>query len=198
MTLTVGEQGVILFLVALFAVLGLWRGIRRELFVLLGIAVAGALASTQVEFLTLWVNRFYKVAMFVMKGGLAEELGSAKLGPMSPLVETGDDKIWLAVIAFCVVVVVFYLLGQSLIKKPSNGAEKTLGAMVGAVDGFLINRFIYPKVFPTERTHVVIPSGQVSEKLTTGSVFALVLVGLVVILIVHGVRISSRSSQKSN
>ena len=156
------------------------------------------LTSTQVAFLTTWVNRFYKIAMFALKGGLSEELGSAKLGPMEPLVETGDEKTWLAVIAFCIVAILFYLLGQSLSKKSPNGLEKILGAMVGAVNGFAISRFVLPRVFPTERTHVAIPSGQVSEKLNAGPILALVLVGLVGILIVYGVRASSSTSRKSS
>jgi len=196
--ITIGDQQVILFLAAVFAAVGLWRGVKRELIVLLGIAVAGLLASAQVEFLITWVNRFYKIAMFVMKGGLSEELGSATLGPMKPLIETGDDRIWLAVITFSIVVVLFYLFGQSLSKSSPNGLEKVLGAMVGAVNGFTIARFVLPRVFPTERTHVAIPSGQVSEKLTAGPIFALVLVGLVGILIVYGVRASSRASKKSS
>jgi len=198
MTITIGDEQIILFLAAVFAAIGLWRGVRRELFVLIGILVASLLASTQVASLTTWVNRFYKIAMFALKGGLSEELGSAKLDPMESLVETGDDKTWLAVIAFCIVVILFYLLGQSVSKKAPNGLEKILGAMVGAVNGFAISRFVLPRVFPTERTHVAIPSGQVSEKLNAGPVLALVLVGLVGILVIYGVRASSSTSQKSS
>jgi len=195
--ITIGDQQVILFLEAVFAAIGLWRGVKRELIVLFGIAVAGLLASTQVEFLTTWVNRFYKIAMFVVKGGLSEELGSAKLGTMKPLVETGDDRTWLAVITFCTMVIFFYLLGQSLSKNSPNGLGKVLGAMVGAVNGFTISRFVLPRVFPTERTNVAIQSGQVSEKLTSGPILALVLVGLVGILIVYGVQASSRAAKKN-
>jgi len=196
--INIGDQQVILFLATVFAAIGLWRGVKRELIVLSGIAVAGLLASTQVEFLTTWVNRFYKIALFVVKGGLSEELGSAQLGPMTPLVESGDDKKWLAVITFSIVVVFFYLLGQGLSKSSPSGLEKVLGALVGAVNGFSINRFVLPRVFPTERTHVAISSGQVSEKLTAGPIFALILVGLIGILIVYGVRASSRASKKSS
>lgn len=195
---TIGDREVILFLTGWFAALGLWRGARRELLVLPGLVVATLLATTQVELLTVWVNRFYKIAVFVVKGGLSEELGSAKLGPMRSLVETGDDRTWLAVVAFSIVIILFYLLGQGLIKKQPEGAEKIMGALLGAVNGFAISRFVYPRVLPTERTHVAILSGQVSEKLTAGSAFSLVLVGLVLILIVYGVRASGRPSQKSN
>jgi len=196
--ITIADQQVILFLVMVFAAVGLWRGVKRELTVLCGIAVAGLLASTQAEFLTTWVNRFYKIATFAVKGGLSEELGSAKLGPLKPLVETGDDRTWLAVVAFSIVVVCSYLFGHVLSKSAPNGLEKALGALVGAVNGFTITRFVLPRVFATERTHVAIPSGQVSEKLTAGPIFALVLVGLVGILIVYGVRASSRASNKSS
>ena len=198
MTITIGDQQVILMLTMVFAAIGLWRGVKREFIVLFGIGVASLLASTQVEFLTTWINRLHKIAIFVVSGGFSEELGSANLESINPLVETGDDKAWLAVLTFTVVVVLFYLLGQILSKNSPKGLEKVLGGMVGAVNGFIITRFVLPRVFSTERTQVTIPSGQVSEKLTAGPIFALVLVALVGILIVYGVRASSGSSRKSS
>jgi len=191
---TVGPQGVIVCLVALFALIGFRRGTKRELVVLAGIALASLIANTQLEFLTVWVNRFYKIAMFVAKGGLSEDLGSVSLGSLEPLVQTNNDSTWLAVTAYAVIVILSYLVGQRGIKGSPARSERVLGGLIGGVNGFLINRFIYPRVFPVNRTHVAIMSGQVSDALTGNSLLPLVLVGLVMILVVYGVRGSSRSS----
>jgi len=194
----IGSQALILSIAVLFGLFGFRRGLKRELIVLLGIALGSLLATTQVEFLTVWINRFYKIGIFVAKGGLSQELGSASLGPMRQLVETGDDKMALAVVTFLIVVVMAYLLGRVLAKASPSWTEKFMGALVGAVNGFLISRFVYPKVLHTPRTNIVIPSEEVSQQLTAGSRFALVLVGVVVVLIVYGVRSSSGSSGRGN
>ena len=198
MKFTIGAQGVIAFLVALFALIGWRRGTKRELFVLAGVVLASALSRTQLDFLKLWVNRFYKIGMFVLSGGLTEELSTASFTPVEPLVETNSDTTWLAVITFCVVIILSYVLGQFLIRASSERSERALGGLIGGVNGFLISRFTYPRVFPASRTHVAILSDQVSDSLTGGSLFSLVLVGLVMILIIHGVRGSSHPSQKGN
>ena len=198
MKFTIGAQGVIAFLVAIFALIGWRRGTKRELVVLAGAVLASALTSTQLEFLKLWVNRFHKIGVFVLNGGLTEELDTAGLFPAKPLVETGNDAACLAVITFCVVIILSYGLGQIVMRGSPERSEKALGGLIGGVNGFLISRFTYPRVFPAARTHVAILSGQVSDSLTGGSLFSLVLVGLVMILIIHGVRGSSHSSQKGN
>ena len=133
MKFTIGAQGVIAFLVALFALIGWRRATKRELLVLAGIVLASALTNTQLDFLKVWVNRFYKIGMFVLNGGLTEDLDTASLPPIEPLVETSSDTTWLAVITFCVVIVLAYVLGQIVVRGSFERSEKALGGLIGGV-----------------------------------------------------------------
>ena len=60
----------IIGLVVLFGLMGLRRGVFRELLALAGVFLAMVVGKWGVRFLEPWVNRFYKLGMFALKWGL--------------------------------------------------------------------------------------------------------------------------------
>jgi hypothetical protein len=126
----------------LFGVIGLFRGVRRELITLLVIG------------LTYWLfnNRW------------------SLLGPLSkPVVARGVDEITLQLALFLAVVVAAYFLGGRLTRAPKSSGlemlrdipsllERLMGGATGAANGFLIARFAADRLFARASTAVIVPS----------------------------------------
>ena len=73
--------------IILFGIMGLRRGISRELLSLVGVFLAMAVGKWGAPSLQPWVNRSYKLVMFALKGGMVSE------DPGSVLTKMGDLKL---------------------------------------------------------------------------------------------------------
>ena len=193
------DTNAVVAVMALFAFLGLRRGASKELLSLVGVLVATVVTTTQHVVLTQWVNRLYRFGMFAAKGGLtAANPGEvmANISALTPPISTPEQEGLLVVAAFAVILALFYLLGEDRIPTATDPLQRVLGLFVGALNGYLAGRFLFPRLFPGERTHVTILSSQISDYLSSDQTLIWAIVGFCLIMIVYGVRSSSRPPRR--
>jgi len=179
--------------VILFGLMGLRRGVFRELLTLFGVFVGIAVGSWATDFLEPWLNRFHRLFMFVLKGGLvAEDPTSilAEVKELPPLVVTDSDRLILGTAAFGLIVLAFYLLGEFAIDPPKTASQRFSGVILAGTNGYFIAYFLAPRHLPMPETTIRFSTSGLVDLLSQNLV-KVVLV-FVLILIVLGLQMSTR------
>lgn len=183
----------IIGLVALFGLMGLRRGIFRELLTLVGVCLATVVGRWGASFLEPWVNRFSRLMMFALKGGLvADDPASifAEVKELPPLVSTDSDRLILGTVAFALIVLAFYLLGEFVIDPPKAISQRLSGIVLAGVSGYFIAYFLAPRHLPTPQTTIRFSASDMIDLLTRNLIR--VVLAFVIILIVLGLQMSTR------
>ena len=117
------------------------------------------------------------------------------------MIETDDQKLVFKLVVFVLFVILAYGVGNKALsgKTVPFGPlaiypglpflSRLLGLAVGLMDGYLIANFVIPAAFPKTVTLVRLPTGKVSGFLNQNLAF--VFIGLLVVLIVFGLRSTS-------
>lgn len=188
-TWTMNQYAVMGIIVCLFGLIGLLRGVRRELFVsaaiVLAVLVVGATSGTLVS----PINRMYRMVQFVVQGGMSAENPAAQwqeIGAGPGLVGTPRGEDALQVFMFAVVVLSGYLLGKRFGAQPFGIIPRILGLFIGLFNGFGITYFLLPLVFPEPRAMIEIPTGEVQTTLTQPEFLAQLVVLFIFVMIALG------------
>lgn len=183
----------IIGLVVLFGLMGLRRGVFRELLSLFGVFLATVVGKWGAPFLEPWVNRLSKLMMFALKGGLAADDPArvlAEMGDVKPLISTDSDRLILGSVAFVLIVLAFYILGESVIDPPKAIYQRLSGIILAGVNGYFIAYFLAPRHLPTPRTTIRFSTEGLLDLLTQNLVK--VVLAFVLVLIVLGLQMSTR------
>jgi len=172
----------------LFGLLGLRRGVNRELFTMLGIGMGLWLANSFGPSLVPLTNRLYKLVRLVLAGKLTT--GDAVSLP--DLIQTANDVQLLSVAIFGVILLAFYFWGQARISGPRTGMAQFLGLVAGGINGFLVAYYLYPTLLPKSMAVITLPSSQIKATLTNNQTEALVIVVFTILLIAFGLHNASR------
>jgi uncharacterized membrane protein required for colicin V production len=179
--------------IVLFGLMGLRRGISRELLTLVGVFLAIAVGKWGAPFLKSWVNRSYTLVMFALKGGLADEDPTSVLAKIEGLklpVTTAHDLLILGTAAFGLVVLAFYLLGEFAIKPPKKISERLSGAILAGINGYFIAYFLVPRHLPRPQATIRFSTSGIMDLLSQNLIK--VVLGFVLILILLGLQMSTR------
>jgi len=179
--------------VVLFGVMGLRRGAFRELLALVGVLLATVVGKWGAPSLEPWVNRIHKLAMFALKGGLATDDPAgvlAEIGDLTPPVTSDSDRLILGTIAFVLIVLAFYLLGEFVVDSPKKWSQRLSGIVLGGVSGYFIAYFLAPRHLPAPETTIRFSTEGLLDLLTQNSVKA--VLAFVIILIVLGLQMSTK------
>ena len=182
----------IIGLVVLFGLMGLRRGVFRELLALAGVFLAMVVGKWGVRFLEPWVNRFYKLGMFALKGGLAADDPAsvlAEMGDLTPPVTTDSDRLILGTIAFAIIVLAFYILGEFVVDSPETWSQRLSAIVLAGANGYFIAYFLAPRHLPTPRTTIRFSTEGLLDLLTQNLIK--VVLAFVVILIILGLQMST-------
>jgi hypothetical protein len=180
-------------LVVLFGLMGLRRGVLRELLSLFGVFLAIVVGRWGTSFLEPWVNRSYKMTMFALKGGLASDDPSgilAEMGALTPPITTDADRLVLGTVAFASVVLGFYLLGEFVVDPPKAISQRLSGIVLAGVNGYFIAYFLAPRHLLTPQTTIRFSASGMIDLLTRNLIK--VVLAFVIILIVLGLQMSTR------
>jgi uncharacterized membrane protein required for colicin V production len=194
-TWTLSEYALLGLVVGGFALVGLLRGVNRELLSAIGVGIAILLAEPAATALGPQVNLFVKLGQLAFSGGLAGgDLGASwsKIREAESFIQTPDDMRLFGVALFLLMVALAYAIGQIRIQAPAGPVLRVLGLMAGGVNGFLIAFYLFPILFPKPTALIAVPSGQVQATLTSGSTIARVVLVFVVVLIALGLYSASR------
>ena len=179
--------------IVLFGLMGLRRGISRELLTLAGVFLAIAVGKWGAPFLKPWANRYYKLVMFSLKGGLVAEDPTSVLAEIEKLkvpITTAHDLLILGTVAFGLVVLAFYLLGEFVIKPPKKISERLSGAILAGINGYFIAYFLVPRHLPTPQATIRFSTSGIMDLLSQNLIK--VVLGFVLILILLGLQMSTR------
>jgi hypothetical protein len=179
--------------VILFGLMGLRRGVFRELLSLFGVFLAIVVGRWGTSFLEPWVNRSYKMTMFALKGGLASDDPASvlvEMGALTPPVTTDADRLVLGTVAFASIVLGFYLLGEFVVDPPKAISQRLSGIVLAGVNGYFIAYFLAPRHLPTPQTTIRFSASGMIDLLTRNLIK--VVLAFVIILIVLGLQMSTR------
>jgi hypothetical protein len=179
--------------IVLFGLMGLRRGVLRELLTLLGVFLAIVVGKWGASFLEPWVNRFYKLIMFALKGGLITDDPSsvlAEMGVLTPLVTTDSDRLILGTVVFALVILAFYLLGEYVIDPPKKISQRLAGVILAGVNGYFIAYFLVPRHLPTPQTTIRFSTSGMIDLLARNLIIVVLI--FVIILIVLGLQMSTK------
>jgi len=183
--------------VILFGLMGLRRGVFKELLTLVGVFVGIAVGKWGADFLEPWVNRFHKLFMFALKGGLVAEDPSgifAEIKELPPLVATDSDRLILGTAAFGLIVLTFYLLGEFIIDPPKTASQRFSGLILAGTNGYFIAYFLAPRHLPTPETTIRFSTSGLVNLLSQNLVKAVLV--FVLVLIVLGLQMSTRPKRQ--
>jgi hypothetical protein len=178
--------------VVLFGLMGSRRGVSRELLTSVGIVLAIIVGRWGTSSLVPWVNKFHKLTMFSLKGGLLADDPTdvfATVNRLPPLIATDSDRLMVGTVAFVLVVLVSYLLAGAFIADPKTTFQRLSGTVLAGVNGYLVAFFLAPRHLPTPETTIRVSTGGVIDLLNRNMI-AVVLI-FVIILIVLGLHMST-------
>jgi uncharacterized membrane protein required for colicin V production len=179
--------------IVLFGLMGLRRGVFRELLTLLGVFLAIVVGKWGASSLEPWVNRFYKLIMFALKGGLVTDDPSGvleEMGVLTPLVTTDSDRLILGTAVFALVILAFYLLGEFVIDPPKKISQRLAGVILAGVNGYFIAYFLVPRHLPTPQTTIRFSTSGMIDLLAQNLIIVVLI--FVIILIVLGLQMSTK------
>jgi len=177
------DQALLLnILIAVCAVMGLRRGVARELVVLIGIIIGSVVSPTGAGYVPAVIGVGLKAL------GLAKDGAGVSAASLLPG-KTGD------LMVFGLILLGSIVLARVLQKPPKGIASRFLGAIIGGVNGYLIGRFVFPRVFVEPETIFVVSGLRAQSHFSPGNTAAAVIV-FIIVLIGLGIRQSSPPKKK--
>ena len=159
------DQGLLLnILIAICAVLGLRRGVAKEMAVLVGVILGSLLAPIARPYIPALLTTGLKAFATLTKSGAS--------------VTALSYNKWMDLIVFGVILLLSLVISR-LMRRPAKGfSSRFFGALVGGLNGYLIGRFVFPRVLTGPQTVLTI-SG-----LTTQSQFSPVNTAAAVVIFI--------------
>jgi uncharacterized membrane protein required for colicin V production len=179
------DQGLLLnILIAICAVLGLRRGVAKEMVVFVGVVIGFLFASTGGPYMPTLLTAGQKAFTQLTQGGGAQ-------ATMAALSYT--DTMDLIVFGFILLV---SLVISRMLRKPSKGLSSRLfGTLVGGLNGYLIGRFVFPRLLAEPETVLVI-SGLKTQSHFSPANTATAVVVFIIVLIGLGIKQSTPPKKK--
>ncbi|MBM3133819.1 MAG: hypothetical protein FJZ89_00715 [Chloroflexi bacterium] len=195
-------QIVLVAVVIVFGCIGFSRGAQREFLVTVAILFAGMFVQVGHKWLLFWVNRMYKMMLFVRSGGMGASDPSAawvKVRALPDLIVSPQQQLYMTLAVFAAIVLLAYLLGELIFRQKLRPVSvwalpavfiptsphffaRFLGLILGAVNGYLIFRFLVPRLFPAAKTVVVLPTGSLTDFLGKNINYVFIIIVAVLIL----------------
>ena len=177
-----------------------WQGCAMA-----GIIVGRVLTTWGQNLAINWADRLSVMVRFALRGGLtADDPGAVltSVRQLPSLSATDQGRLNFILALFSLPVILMYLVGRWRFRErptalgpfsiyPVSFRRRLMASGLGAINGYLIARFLVPLLFPKANTVITVASGPVVSLLDENLV--LVLTGFVLILIVYGLQASGRS-----
>jgi len=175
--------------IGLFGLIGFRRGVNRELLFAVGIVLGILLASELSGALEPYVNRFYRLGKFALRGGLTSNDPAAawqELKDEPLLIRDAQGQRNLSVGVFIATALLFYLLGEGSLPAPGSPILRLLGFLAGCVNGYLIAYYLVPIIFAKPVAVIAMAGGDMRQTLTDADTIARVVLISIIVLIAFG------------
>ncbi len=196
--IVVSEWWFVALVAVIFAYLGARRGLTVELYIL-GAVIIGILFADQIaRFLEPWINIFYQMTLAIVRDRAfsPDKLLGALLEQPKRITNDAQRKI-LGSVVFGLLILIGYRMGRQRKGRKPRLTTNVLAAAVGAVNGYLVAYFLFPRHVTTVNTTVSMPSVNISNFLRVELFVPILIATLAVITIgVLGARESGGKGKK--
>jgi hypothetical protein len=151
-----------------FAYFALRRGLTIGLYMLIGTVVGIVFADRIAKFLKPWINFAYQTIMAIVRQRVFSPEELFKAAAQQPQLITQDNQlVWLGSIVFALLIVTGFLIGRKrkAKAKPPRAATQVLAILTGAVNGYLVAYFLFPRHITAQKTIITVPNVNVKSLL---------------------------------
>jgi uncharacterized membrane protein required for colicin V production len=171
-----------------FGYVGWRRGLTTSLYMLIGLVIGVVFADRLAKAFEPWVNFAWKVilAMARDRAFSPEELLKAT-AKQPELITQAIHRMYMGTVMFVLLGVLGFLIGRkrSVKARAPRPTTRILAALVGAVNGYLVTFFMFPRYITASRT--VITMSNVNIRLLLQVQLTLPILIMVLVLITVGV-----------
>jgi hypothetical protein len=182
---TINEWVFVALVAALFAYLGARRGLTIALYMLLGL-IAGILFADRLgKLMEPWINFTWKVTLALVRERAFSPEAMFKAAVQQPSLITQDvQRMYVGILVFLSLVVLAFLIGRRRsAKAKSSPVTRILASIVGAVNGYLVAYFIFPRLITTPTTVITLANANIRNLLRVQLIFPIVMTVLIVIAV---------------
>ncbi len=187
-TLVLNQHLAMSLILGVFGIMGLIRGVRRELYVSAAIAVAMLLVNVFGSGLVHPVNRSYRMMRFVQQGGLSAQDPATlqEISAQSDLIDSPRAEDRFKAIVFGFIILLGYLVGERFGGFVFGLVSRLLGFLVGIFNGFALTYFLLPIFFPEPLALIEVPTGEVQETIVRPELFVQMAILFIFVMIAFG------------
>ncbi len=192
-TVQVGEVVIVAILAGLFALLGVRRGVYLELYLLAGVALGMLLADPLSKMMAPWLNLLWNIVQAVLQERATDTL--QPLAQRQTLFTSPEQVRVLGSVVFGGIIMAAYELGRHSVRQRVNVVARVLGGLTGAINGYLVAFFLFPRHVHTDRPMtIVVPNPKILEVLHVNLIT--VVIGIVLVVLAFGVLTTRRGRRQ--
>jgi hypothetical protein len=168
-----------------FGYLGWRRGLTVALYMLAGLVVGVVLADRLGRLMEPWINFTWKVLLALVRERAFSPEAMFKAAANQPSLITQDvQRMYVGILVFLFLVVLAFLIGQKRsAKAKSRPTTRIVAGIVGAVNGYLVAYFIFPRLITTPTTVITLSNANIRNLLRVQLTFPIVITVLIVITV---------------
>ncbi len=197
-TFALNQHVAIVLVLGVFGIIGLVRGVRRELYASAAIALAMLLIMLFGSRLVSPVNRCYRIVRFVQQGGLSAQdpVRLQEIGAQPDLIDSPRAEDLFKAALFSTIVLAGYLAGERFGGLGFGFGTRLLGIFVGLFNGFGITYFMLPILFPEPTTLIELPTGEVQQTIVRPEFLAQMAILFIFVMIAFGLYSATRRPRR--
>ncbi len=163
----ISEWWFVAMVAAIFAFLGVRRGLTIELFVLLGVGAGVLFADPLAERLESPINSVYQFAEPIVRERITPPDKLVKPAKPPKLITVEVHRRYLGSALFVLLVAAGLLIGhrRSAKAKSPRLITQVLAALVGAANGYLMAYFLFPRHITSTKTIIEVPTTPITNLL---------------------------------
>jgi len=182
---------------AVFAYFTLRRGLTIGLYMLVATVAGIAFADRLAQSTRPWINVTYQIIRAMIRRRVYSPEALLKVAFDEPkLITEAVHTLWLGTLIFLLILLLGYLIGRKRKAKarPPRWTTRILATMVGAVNGYLIVFFLFPRHVTASKTVITMPNVSVRDLLRIQ--LGLPLLVMILVVITLGVLRARESNAK--
>jgi hypothetical protein len=179
----ISEWWFVAMVAAAFAYLGVRHGLTIELFVLLGVAAGIVFADPLAERLESPINSVYQFVEPIVRERITPPEKLVKPAKPPKLITVQVHRQNLGSVVFVLLVLAGLLIGRrrSAKAKSPRWIAQVLAALVGAVNGYLVAYFLFPRHITSTKTVIEMPTAPITDLLRVQLTVPILITVLVLI-----------------
>jgi hypothetical protein len=182
--ISINEWVFVVAVALIFGYLGWRHGLTTALFTLIALGIGLLFADRIARFLEPWINFTWKVilAMVRERALTPEELFRAA-SQQPALITQNIHRTYAGTVVFILIGVLGFQIGRKRKSKAPRMTTRILGALTGAVNGYVAAFFLFPRHITTPKTVITLSNVNIRNFLQVQLGFPILIIILVLITV---------------